>query len=106
MLKRSHLRDRVAQKTVRGWLKSISRSDQSSVWITDDLVHKYDQHDAMVNFQAEIIRANRELEALGREPLVQIVPREGTMLSQATLGFIPHNNRRMNRKKEKFLSIS
>ena len=102
MLKRRHLRDRSVQKTVRAWLKAISRSDQSSVWITDDLVHKYDQHDAMVNFQAEVIRANRELEALGREPLVQIVPREGTMLSQATLGFIPRERGRMNRKKETF----
>jgi Ca-activated chloride channel family protein len=102
MLKLRHVRDPSIQETVRSWLKSISRSDQSSVWITNDLVHKYDQHDAMINFQAEIIRANRELEAMGQEPLVQIVPREGTMLSQATLGFIPHNRGRENRKKEKF----
>ena len=102
MLKPRHLRDRRVQDTVKKWLKAVERSDQSSVWITDDLVRKYNDHDAMVNFQAEIIRANRKLVASGREPLVQIVPREGTMLAQATLGFIPHRRSRDNREKERF----
>jgi Ca-activated chloride channel family protein len=56
----------------------------------------------MINFQAEVIRANRSLTRLGREPLVQIVPREGTMIANSTLGFIEHPRERSNNRKEQF----
>jgi Ca-activated chloride channel homolog len=88
ILKREHLEDETVQKSVTALLKLVNKTAGSSGWLKEMVVAKYDQFDAMVNYEAMIIEANRELLKLGKEPMIAIYPQDGIMMADSPLGYV------------------
>ena len=77
-------------------LSGINRSSGSSGWLKD--LYLKGDYDAMVNYEALIIEANRELTRKGKEPLYIIYPVDGLVLADSQLGYIDNGDA----KKESF----
>jgi len=88
ILRQDHLEDKAVQDTVGQLLKLVNRSSGSSGWLKEMVVRKYDEFDAMVNYEAMIIEANQELVANGQEPMIAVYPLDGIMMADSPLGFI------------------
>ncbi|MDI9469014.1 MAG: substrate-binding domain-containing protein [Bacillota bacterium] len=83
------LRDPGLQEDLRELLGGIERSSGSSDWLKD--LYLKGDYDAMVNYEALIIDANRTLEAEGRETLYVIYLEDGTLLADSPLAFVTQN---------------
>ncbi len=59
-------------------------------------------YNAMVNYEFLMIAVNRWMEALGREPLYLIYPKDGVSLSDAPFAYVDHGDKA---KKEQFLKL-
>ena len=92
ILTRAHLQDPKLRDRIRRLLGSVNRSAGSSGWLKDLFLQKYDQYDAMVNYEALVIEANRELAARGREPLYAIYPVDGLAIADSPLGYVDHGD--------------
>jgi Ca-activated chloride channel family protein len=92
VLTQEHLADKDVQEKTQRLLKKIDRSSGSSGWLKEQVVAKYDQFQAMVNYESMIIEANRELVAQGKEPLVVIYPMDGMMIADSPLGYVDHGD--------------
>lgn len=77
------------QQDMRELLLGVERSSGSSDWLKD--LYLQGDYDAMVNYEALIIDANRELEREGRETLHAIYPVDGMMIANSPLGFVSDN---------------
>jgi Ca-activated chloride channel family protein len=76
------------QDKVRRILSKVNRSSGSSGWLKDLFLERYDAFDAMVNYEAVVMEANRELERQGRDPLYVVYPSDGLAISDAPLGYV------------------
>src|SRR5207249_1510590 len=88
----AHLKSDAVRDKVRRLLESVDRSSGSSGWLKDLFLQKYDQYDAMVNYEALVIEANRELAAQGREPLYAVYPADGLAIADSPLGYVNHGD--------------
>jgi Ca-activated chloride channel family protein len=88
ILRQDHLEDKSVQDKVGQLLKLVNRSSGSSGWLKEMVVRKYDEFDAMVNYEAMIIEANQMLVANGQEPMIAVYPLDGIMMADSPLGFI------------------
>ncbi|MFW5858903.1 MAG: substrate-binding domain-containing protein [Planctomycetota bacterium] len=88
VLTAEHLADKQVQQQTARLLKLVNRSSGSSGWLKELMIQRYDDFDAMVNYEAMVIEANRELERHGHEPLIAIYPIEGIMMADSPLGYI------------------
>ena len=77
---------------IRRLLGSVNRSAGSSGWLKDLFLDKYDQYDGMVNYEALVIEANRELAKRGREPLYAIYPVDGLAIADHPLAYVDHGD--------------
>lgn len=92
VLTRDMLDDPALQDKMRGLLAQVDRSSGSSGWLKDSLVANPDAYDAMFNYEALVIEANRDLVARGQEPLYVIYPANGLAVADSPLGFIAKGN--------------
>lgn len=83
-----HLNDEAVQEKVGRLLRSINRSSGSSGWLMDLIVKDYARYDAMVNYEALIIEANKTLIGAGEEPMMAIYPIDGMMVADSPLAFV------------------
>ncbi len=83
------LQDPGLQDDIRSLLGGIERSSGSSDWLKD--LYLKGDYDAMMNYEALIIDANRILEAEGRETLHVIYLEDGTLLADSPLAFVTQN---------------
>lgn len=88
VLTEEHLADEQVQQQTARLMKSIHRSSGSSGWLKELVLSKYDEFDAMVNYEALIIEANQVLERQGKEPLIAIYPTDGIMMADSPLGYV------------------
>jgi Ca-activated chloride channel family protein len=69
-------------------LGAVNRSSGSSGWLKDLFLQRYDDYDAMVNYESLLIEANRQLAQEGREPLYAVYPADGLAIADAPLGYV------------------
>ena len=100
VLTMDHLATRELEPRIRSMLGGVHRSSGSSGWLKDLFVES--GYDAMVNYEALIIEANRELTAREREPLYAVYPADGTVMADFPLGFV---DRGIKGKEETFLKL-
>ncbi|HHC75135.1 MAG TPA: VWA domain-containing protein, partial [Thiothrix sp.] len=84
----AHLEDSSVQEQVKQMLSTVNRSSGSSGWLKDAFVYHPERFDAMFNYEAMLIEANRVLEKTGAAPLCAIYPKDGLMVADSPLGFI------------------
>ncbi|MGV6809970.1 MAG: substrate-binding and vWA domain-containing protein [bacterium] len=87
-LTQAHLDDPSVQEQVKQMLSTVDRSSGSSGWLKGALVYHPERFDAMFNYEAMLIEANRTLEKKGADPLCAIYPQDGLMVADSPLGFI------------------
>ncbi|MDR2313710.1 MAG: VWA domain-containing protein [Spirochaetaceae bacterium] len=90
MINPGDLDDPALQRSVAELLKGINRSSGSSDWLKDLFLSS--DYDAMVNYEALIIGANRELKSAGRESLYAVYPKEGVAMADSPLGYIDNGD--------------
>lgn len=73
------------RKNISELLSGVDRSSGSSDWLKDMFLKG--NFDAMVNYEALIISANRELEAAGKETLHVVYPYDGLSLADSPLAY-------------------
>jgi Ca-activated chloride channel family protein len=88
VLSAADLKKPQVREKIRKILGSVDRSAGSSGWLKDLFLQKYDRFDAMVNYEAVIIEANRELAAQGKEPLYAVYPVDGLAIADSPLGYV------------------
>lgn len=82
------LADPALQQKVRGLLGEVERSSGSSGWLKDALVANPDRFDAMINYEALVIEANRALAARGEAPLYVVYPANGLAIADSPLAYV------------------
>ena len=95
-----HLRSEPLRREMDSILSGVHRSSGSSEWLKELMVES--NYDAMVNYEALVIEANRELRDRDREPLYVVYPADGFPAADFPLGFI---NRGAKGKRETFLKL-
>lgn len=97
-----HLADPEVRDGVRRLLRRVDRSSGSSGWLKDLLLERWSRYDAMVNYEAIVIEANREAVARGEEPLWVVYPVDGLMIADSPLGYVDKGD---PAKEELFLAL-
>lgn len=92
VLSREHLANADVQKRARQLFATVNRSSASSGWLKDLYLKDPDSFDAMVNYEAVVIGANRELVAAGRDPLCAVYPADGVRTADFPLGYVDHGD--------------
>ena len=85
------LQDPNLQEKITTLLSGVNRSSGSSNWLVDLFVKS--DYDAMVNYEALIIQANKKLENAGKEPLYVVYPKDGLSISDSPLAYIDQGNK-------------
>lgn len=80
------------REKIRRFLGAVDRSSGSSGWLKDLFLQQYDRFDAMVNYEALVIEANKALAARGREPLYAVYPVDGLAIADSPLGYVDHGD--------------
>lgn len=88
------------RQQIQELLSGVDRSSGSSDWLKE-LFLKSD-YDAMVNYEALVIAANKELVKAGKEPLYVVYPYDGLSLADSPLGYVEAGSAK---KEEAFLAL-
>lgn len=88
VLQAEHLADDDVRRNIRKFLGSVNRSSGSSGFLKDQLIQRYNRYDAMVNYEALVIEANREIVQAGQEPLYVVYPVDGLTIADSPLGYV------------------
>lgn len=89
------------RKKIMTLLSGVNRTSGSSNWLVDLFVSS--DYDAMVNYEALLIAANRRLQAAGQETLTLVYPRDAISFANSPLAFVNEDD---SKDKEKlFLSL-
>ncbi len=91
-LSSADLRKPALRDQIRRFLGSVDRSSGSSGWLKELFLQEYERFDAMVNYEAVIIEANRALIAQGKEPLYAVYPVDGLAMADSPLGYVDHGD--------------
>jgi Ca-activated chloride channel family protein len=102
VLTSEHINDPEVGEKMRRILATIDRSSGSSGWLKELFMKEYDRFDGMVNYEALIIEANRELVAMGREPLYAIYPVDGLAIADSPFAYVDRGNQE---KEQLFLDL-
>lgn len=86
------------QEDIRNLLQGVERSSGSSDWLKD--LYLQGNYDAMVNYEALIIDANKTLEANGQETMHAIYPVDGMVIADSPLGFVSNNGEEKRDEKQ------
>ncbi|MBB6050950.1 VWA domain-containing protein [Armatimonas rosea] len=90
VLSETDLQKPTVQKNVASLLGGVNRSSGSSGWLTELFVSRYDDYDAMFNYEVMATEASAKLAAQGRERLTVIYPSDGVAIADAPLGYVEH----------------
>lgn len=88
ILTMANLTDPSVQNGVRQLLEQVDRSSGSSGWLMEALVANPSAYDAVFNYEATILDANRKLTAAGQEPLYIIYPSNGLSVADSPLAYV------------------
>ena len=88
VLTSENLQDPAVREQVERILGTVDRSSGSSGWLKDLFLQRYDDFDAMVNYESVVIEANRELVESEREPLYAVYPVDGLAIADSPLGYV------------------
>lgn len=102
VLSSEDLQEPVVAENIKRILGTVDRSSGSSGWLKDLCLEQYDICDAMVNYEAVIIEANRELVQRGDEPLYAVYPVDGLAIADSPLGYFDKGDAE---KEELFLEL-
>ena len=83
-----HLEDESVREKVRGLLGAVDKSSGSSGWLKDAFAANPDRFDAMMNYEALVIEANRAFASAGRETLYLVYPANGLAVADSPLGYV------------------
>lgn len=97
-----HLEDEAVREKVRSLLGSVDRSSGSSGWLKDAFVDNPDRFDAMMNYEALVIEANRAFVSAGRDPLYMVYPANGLAVADSPLGYVDKGD---GEKEQAFLDL-
>lgn len=89
-MRKEDLQDSKLQKEIKELLSGIDRSSGSSDWLKEMFLKG--DYDAMVNYEALVISANRQLEREGKEPLYVVYPYDGLSIADSPLGYVDHGD--------------
>lgn len=92
MLTSADLNKPSLQAKIKRLYSAVNRSAGSSGFLKDLFLNKYEQYDAMMNYEAVIIETNRELTAQGKEPLYVVYPSDGLAIADAPLAYVDQGN--------------
>jgi len=73
----------------RRLLSAVRRGSGSSAWLGDFVVDNPRALDALVNYEAVLIRVNQRLAAAGQETFLAVYPRDGLSVADHPLMFVP-----------------
>lgn len=99
-LSKEDLESEKLQTEITTLLGGVNRSSGSSNWLVDLFLNG--DYDAMVNYEALIIKTNNELISQGKEPLYVIYPVDGLSISDSPLSYIDKGD---EKKEEMFLKF-
>lgn len=102
VLTRSHLQDASVQEQITRFLGRVDRQTGSSGWLMELFLERYEQFDAMVNYEVLVVEANQRLIAQGRAPLYAIYPVDGLTIADSPLAYV---NRGDKAKEAAFLKL-
>uniref|UniRef100_UPI00286C4A25 VWA domain-containing protein n=1 Tax=Armatimonas sp. TaxID=1872638 RepID=UPI00286C4A25 len=88
VLTESDLQKPAVQSGVAALLGNVNRSAGSSGWLTELFLRRYDDYDAMINYEVMATEANAQLGAQGKEKLTMIYPSDGVAIADAPLGYV------------------
>lgn len=95
------LQDPKTGDQIQQLLAGVNRSSGSSNWLVDLFMEA--DYDAMVNYEALIIQANKKIsQTKDREPLHVVYPVDGLAISDSPLAYVDHGDRQ---KEEAFLDL-
>ena len=92
VLTSAHLRNADVQGKIKRILSTVNRSAGSSGFLKDLFLQKFDDYDAMVNYESVVIETNQALVAQGKEPLIVIYPADGLAIADSPLGYVDQND--------------
>jgi Ca-activated chloride channel family protein len=92
VLTSDNLRDPAVGEKVTRILGKVNRSSGSSTALRALFLENYADYDAMVNYEAEVIAANRDLLRTNREPLYAVYPVDGLTIADFPLGYVSHGD--------------
>ncbi len=92
MLTSAQLENSDVRAKIKRILGAVNRTSGSSGWLKDLFAEKYENYDAMVNYESLVIALNQQLAAQGKEPLYIVYPKDGLAVADSPLGFIDSND--------------
>jgi len=87
---------------IKQFFGEIDRTSESSGFLKNLFVQKYEQYDAMINYESLTIEANQTLIKEGKEPLYLIYLSNGLAISDSPFGYVDHQD---PKKLEQFSSL-
>jgi Ca-activated chloride channel homolog len=87
---------------IKNLLGKVNRTSESSGFLKTLFVRKYEQFDAMINYESIAIEANQSLIKEGKEPLYLIYLADGLAISDSPFGYVDHKD---PKKLEQFTSL-
>ncbi|MEL6267903.1 MAG: substrate-binding domain-containing protein, partial [Pseudomonadota bacterium] len=102
LLGMAHLADPAVLAGTSDLLQQIDRSSGSSGWLKDALVANPGAYDAMINYEAIVLEANRALAASGEETLYLVYPADGLAVADSPLGYVDRGDAA---REEAFLAL-
>jgi len=88
VLSSEHLEYPAVGEKVRRILDTLDRTSESSGWMRDHFLARYENYDAMFNYESHVLEMNQKLAASGREPLYIVYPAEGLGVADFPLSFV------------------
>ncbi|MBF0113106.1 MAG: VWA domain-containing protein [Desulfamplus sp.] len=88
VLDSKHLADTKLQSDIKEIFGAMERGSGSSGWLNEMFGSKYDELNAMFNYESMVIALNKELISQGKEPLYVIYPTDGLAIADSTIGFV------------------
>lgn len=97
------LEDPRLKRDIQSLLSGVNRSSGSSNWLVDLFLSG--DYDAMVNYEALIIKTNELLEEESKEPLTLVYPVDGLAISDSPLAYVEDQASPNPDKEEAFLDF-
>lgn len=101
VLQSTDLKDEKLREEIQALLNGVNRSSGSSNWLIDLFLSS--DYDALVNYEALLISANRKLAAQGKETLTLVYPSDAISIADSPLAFVSGDNR--EEKEKLFLDL-
>ncbi|MBF0379053.1 MAG: substrate-binding domain-containing protein [Desulfamplus sp.] len=116
VLDSKHLADSKLQSDIKEIFGAMERGSGSSGWLNEMFISKYDNLNAMFNYESMVIALNKQLESQKKEPLYVIYPNDGLAIADSTIGFVnktdnaanqqgSENKQNINDKKAVFIKL-